>query len=250
MSIATTPPAAATTAATAAAEWLKLRSVRSTWWFVGGATAVMLLTAGLEADAGGSAGLQSLAAVAMTVINFVQYILLALGIVAITNEFANRSITVTVMGTPSRIRVMLAKALVVGGAVFAAGMVVVLLGVWVLAVRFDELGLISRGDLAHLAAMGSYLSAIAVIGLGLGTVVRRTAGTMAILVLLLLLVPEILALIATRLDAGWIESLGGYTPGPAGYRFIAGEWQWGLVLLAWAVAALTAGVLALRTRDV
>ena len=60
----------------------------------------------------------------------------------------------------------------------------------------------------------------------------------------------ILGLIAARLDAGWFESLGDYTPGPAGYRFIAGEWQWGLVLLAWAVAALTAGVLALRTRDV
>ena len=45
-------PAAATTAATAAAEWLKLRSVRSTWWFVGGATAVMLLGTGLEVDDG------------------------------------------------------------------------------------------------------------------------------------------------------------------------------------------------------
>ena len=41
-------PAAATTAATAAAEWLKLRSVRSTWWFVGGAAAVMLLTTSIE----------------------------------------------------------------------------------------------------------------------------------------------------------------------------------------------------------
>ena len=50
------PPAAATTAATAAAEWLKLRSVRSTWWFVGGATAVMLLTTSLEVDEGAPVG--------------------------------------------------------------------------------------------------------------------------------------------------------------------------------------------------
>ena len=59
-----------------------------------------------------------------------------------TNEFANRSITVTVMGTPSRVRVMLAKALVVGGVVFAVGTAVVGLGVGVAAARFDELGLL------------------------------------------------------------------------------------------------------------
>jgi hypothetical protein len=49
-------PAAATIPATAAAEWLKLRSVRSTWWFVGGATAVMLLTTSFEVDDGDSVG--------------------------------------------------------------------------------------------------------------------------------------------------------------------------------------------------
>ena len=183
-------------------------------------------------------------------INFVQYILLALGIVAITNEFGNRSITVTVMGTPSRVRVMLAKALVVGGAVFAAGTAVVLLGVGVSALRFAELGLLDGRALGQVVAMGGYLAAVAVIGLGLGTVVRRTAGTLAILVLLLLLVPEILALVAARLDAPWVATIGDYTPGPAGYRFIAGEWEWGLVLGGWAAAAVAAGVWALRRRDV
>ena len=245
-----TPPAAATTGATAAAEWLKLRSVRSTWWFVGGATAVMLLTTSLEVDDGDPAAVQSVSAAMMTVGNFVQYILLALGVLAITNEFGNRSITVTVMGTPSRLRVMLAKALVVGGAVFVVGTAVVGLGVGVSAVRFDELGLLDGGDLAQMAAMGIYLSLLAVTGLGLGTVVRRTAGTLAILVLLLLLVPEILGLVAERLDAPWVASIGDYTPGPAGFRFIAGDWEWGLVLGGWALAALAAGVWALRSRDV
>ena len=74
-------------------------------------------------------GVHSVSVATMTVVNFVQYILLALGILAVTNEFANRSITVTVMGTPSRVRVMLAKALVVGGVVFVVGTAVVGLGV-------------------------------------------------------------------------------------------------------------------------
>ena len=244
------PPAAATTTATAAAEWLKLRSVRSTWWFVGGATAVMLLTTSLEVDEGAPAGVQSVSVATMTVVNFVQYILLALGILAVTNEFANRSITVTVMGTPSRVRVMLAKALVVGGVVFVVGTAVVGLGVGVAAARFDELGLLRGEDLAQIVALGGYLSAVAVIGLGLGTFVRRTAGTLAILVLLLLVIPEILALVARRLNAPWIGSVGDYTPGPAGFRFIAGDWEWGLVLGGWALAALAIGVWALRSRDV
>ena len=245
-----TRPAAATTTATAAAEWLKLRSVRSTWWFVGGATAVMLLGTGLEVDDGDPVGLQSLGTAATTMINFVQYVLLALGIVAMTNEFGNRSITVTVMGTPSRIRVMLAKAWVVGGTVFAVGTAVVLLGVGVSAARFGELGLLDGRALGQILAMGGYLAAVAVVGLGLGTVVRRTAGTLAILVLLLLLVPEVLALLAARLGGPWVAAIGDYTPGPAGYRFIAGDWGWGLVLAGWALAAVAAGVWALRRRDV
>jgi ABC-2 type transport system permease protein len=245
-----TPPAAATTTATAAAEWLKLRSVRSTWWFVGGAAAVMLLTTSLEVGDSDPAGMQSVSTATMTVVNFVQYILLALGILAVTNEFANRSITVTVMGTPSRLRVMLAKALVVGAVVFAVGTAVVGLGVGVAAARFGELGLLRGGDLAQIVALGGYLSAVSVMGLGLGTFVRRTAGTLAILVLLLLVVPEILALVARRLEAPWVGTVGDYTPGPAGFRFIAGDWEWGLVLAAWALAALAIGVWALRRRDV
>ena len=86
-------------------------------------------------------------------------------------------------------------------------------------------------DLARIAALGGYLAAVAVIGLGLGTLVRRTAGTLAIMVLLLLVIPEILALLARRLDAAWVERIADYSPGPAGFRFIAGDWEWGLVLL-------------------
>jgi ABC-2 type transport system permease protein len=243
-------PAAATTAATAAAEWLKLRSVRSTWWFVGGAAAVMLLTTSIEVDDGDPATVQALTTATATVVNFVQHILMALGILAITNEFANRSITVTVMGTPSRVRVMLAKALVVGSVVFAVGTAVVGLGVAVGAARFDELGSLGTEHLARIVALGGYLAAVAVIGLGLGTLVRRTAGTLAIMVLLLLVIPEILALVARRLDAAWVERIADYSPGPAGFRFIAGDWEWGLVLGGWAAAALAIGVWALRRRDI
>ena len=46
------------------------------------------------------------------------------------------------------------------------------------------------------------------------------------------------------------QRIGDYTPGPAGFRFIAGDWEWGLVLGGWALAALATGVWALRRRDV
>ena len=245
-------PAAATTVATAAAEWLKLRSVRSTWWFVGGAAAVMLLATSLEVDDGDPVALQSLGTATMTVVNFVQYILLALGILAMTNEFANRSITVTVMGTPSRVRVMLAKALVVGGVVFAVGTAVVAarrrsLGAPVRRARTAPM----RRALGQVLAMGGYLAAdrgdrarprhrrppygrdaghpgAAPAGDAGDPRAGRRAGSM----------PPGSATIAD------------YTPGPAGFRFIAGEWEWGLVLGGWARPRWPTGVWALRRRDV
>jgi ABC-2 type transport system permease protein len=242
-------PAAATTLSTAAAEWLKLRSVRSTWWFVGGSAAVMLLATAIEPDNGGTATMQSIDAATTTVNLFMQYVLGALGVLAASNEYANRSITVTVACTPSRSRVMLAKALVVASAVLAAGIAIVVLGVGVAAARFGELGMLGGRQAADIAATGGYLASVAVIGLGLGTMVRRTTGALTILVLLVLVVPAILELISDWLGATWILRAADFTPSPAGFRLISGEWEWGLVLLAWVVAAVAGGIGTLRARD-
>jgi ABC-2 type transport system permease protein len=248
MSTTTLPPMV-TTASTAGAEWFKLRSLRSTWWFVGGSAVIMLLVAMLEADDGDPSSVLAVPVAMSGLVYFVQYVLGAFAMLAITGEFATRSITVTFACTPSRTRVMLAKALVACGTVLLVGTGVSTLSVGVAAARFGELGALDGGHILDVLAMGLYLTLIAGLALGIGTVVRRTAGGLTILILLLLVVPEILRLLSERFTAPVVNTIAQYTPAPAGARLMSGEWEYGLVLVAWAATAISAGVWALRTRD-
>jgi ABC-2 type transport system permease protein len=242
-------PRAATVTATASAEWLKLRSLRSTWWFVAGSLGIMALVASLEADDGDPTTRTAVTVVVQTVAYFVQYLLAMLGMLVITGEFASRSITVTVVCTPSRGRVLVAKAVVVFGAVLGAGLATAALGVAVVGARTGELGSLTASELGSLLAIGLYLALLAVVALGIGTLVRRTAGGFALLVLLVLVVPEILRMLSERFDLAWLATVGDLTPAPAGYRLMLGEWEYGLVLAGWAVAMVLAGTVAMRSRD-
>lgn len=244
-----TPLRAGTIASTAAAEWLKLRSVRSTWWFLAGSTVTMLLLAAVETGEGDPTTARGLGIAMAGVAYFVQFILAGLAALVITSEFATRSVLVTFACTPVRTRVMMAKVLVAGTVVALSGALLAGLCVVVVALRFDEFGQLDLGVLGHLLAIGGYLAAIAILTIGVSALVRRTAGVLAIVVALLLLVPEILGLLADRFGSTILESIATHTPAPVGYRFMAGDWASGLVLAGWAVTALALGIWALRTRD-
>lgn len=243
---------------TAAAEWLKLRSVRSTWWFAAGALVTMLLVTALNADStagelraeGALPGSVEAASVAVTAMSWVHYILGALGMLTMTGEYATRAITVSLACTPARSRLLLAKAAVVGVAVLAAGVVLAALGVAVSTPLLREYGHFDAGQVAaRILAMGVHLALIAVLALGLGTLIRRSAGTITVLFVLLALLPNLLQGLAEPLNAQFLGTVATHTPAFAGERFMTGEPAFGLVLAAWAAAAVAAGIWALRTRD-
>jgi ABC-2 type transport system permease protein len=242
----------------AAAEWLKLRSVRSTWWLAGGALLLMLLVAALEADGmasdleaqGAEPGSVEAASTAVTASAWVRLVLGALGMLAMTSEYATRSIVVTLACTPSRGRLLLAKTAVVGAAVLAAGVLIAALGVAVTAPLLGEYGDFDPGQVGgQVLAIGAQLALIAVLALGIGALIRRSAGTLTVLFVLLLVLPQVLQQLAGVLDAGFLATAADYTPAPAGDRFMAGEPGFGLVLAAWGAATVAAAVWALRTRD-
>jgi ABC-2 type transport system permease protein len=167
-----------------------------------------------------------------------------------TSEYATRSVAVTLACTPSRTRLLLAKAAVVGAAVFAAGLVIAALGVAASAPLLGDYGVVAAGQIAaRILAMGADQALIAVLALGLGTLIRRSAGTLTVLFVLLLVAPQVLQELASVLDAGFLATAADYTPAPAGDRLMTGEPAFGLVLAAWAAGAVAAGVLALRARD-
>lgn len=233
----------------ASTEWLKLRTVRSTWWLVAGLAVILVSMALLDTDAptGGVPGSQTTALNAVSY--FGQYLVAALGMLVITAEFASRSITVTLACTPSRTRVMLAKALVIGVAGFALGAVTTCLGILVGAVRLGELDDLTGSVVRQVLGTGVYLGLLAVISLGLGTVVKRTAGALAIVIVFLLVVPELLAAAARRWNLSFLETLAGWTPAQAGWRVMTGDWEYVAALVGWAVLAVGAGIWLLRRRD-
>jgi ABC-2 type transport system permease protein len=240
---------AGSTVSTASAEWLKLRSVRSTWWFLSGSSLIMLLLAVAETNDGDPMTSQGVGIAMNGIAYFVQFILASMAVVAITSEFATRTIMTTFACTPVRSRVMVAKTAVVGVLVGLSGVLITLLVVVVAAIRFDEADTLSPSLVGNVLAAGGYLTTIAVLSLGVGALVRRTAGGLAIIVTLLMLVPEVLGLLATRFDAAVLDTVADHTPAPAGYRFMAGEADAGITLAAWIAASLALGCWALRSRD-
>ncbi|WP_433513596.1 hypothetical protein ACQP2T_60240 [Nonomuraea sp. CA-143628] len=239
----------------AAAEWLKLRSVRSTWWFACGALLMMLLVAMLEAkDTAFFLRKQGLPVEPVSSVleglDWVQLIFGSLGMLAATSEYATRSIVVTLACTPSRTRLLLAKTAVVGATIFVAGGLVAVLGVAASAPLLRDYWEFDAGQVTgRILAIATYLALIAVLALGLGTLIRRSAGAITMLFVLLYVLPIGLQGFATSLDAEFLNTLAGYTPAPVGERFIAGEAASGLVLTAWAAVVVAAGVWVMRKRD-
>ena len=98
-----------------------------------------------------------------------------------------------------------------------------------------------------------YLAAVGVLGLGLGTIIRRTAGAITAFVGLLVIVP----LVASFFPASWNEHVGKYFPARAGMAVFnvvpdptsLSPWSGFAVLLLYAAVSLLAGGLLLTRRD-
>ncbi|MEW9550768.1 ABC transporter permease [Nonomuraea sp. NPDC050783] len=258
-----------------AAEWGKLWSVRSTWWCLAGAFALMVLAAvtlggasvtdALRAaeDGGPPAApvVASEAAVSATI--FAQFALVALAMLTITAEYASGSVRVTLQAVPVRGVMLAAKALVLAPVMAVAGVlsgavataaVHALLSIDV----FGGLSVLPPGEVARdLLGVGVFFALVSVLTLGAGAALRSAAGTLTVVFLLLLGLPLMLlmtgspvavaASLRMPLFAGlaFMGSTDNLTGGPLPYS--AGE---GLAwLVAWTAAALAAGHAVLRRRD-
>ena len=115
---------------------------------------------------------------------------------------------------------------------------------------------VSLGDPGVLRAVvggALYLAAVGALGLGLGTILRRTAGAIAALVGLLLVIP----LVTTFLPAAWNAHLTRYLPAQAGMaviRVVPGSsslspWIGFAVLVAYVAVSFIVGAALLARRD-
>jgi ABC-2 type transport system permease protein len=183
-----------------AAEWIKLWSVRSTWLT---ASCALVFGVGLglvdtisttrswdtlaPADRAGFDAVGS----AFAGLTFAQLAFGVFGVMAVTSEYATGTVIATLTAVPRRALVYLAKAAVVAvttlvfGEVLAFG--VFLLGQGVLADRALDVGLSDPGVLRAVSSAGLYLFVIAMVGFGLGALLRYQGAAIAALFALVFL---------------------------------------------------------------
>lgn len=185
------------------AEWVKLRSVRSTWWTL---AALVVLGAGLTTViCGVNASALASGEIDESPGSFVTWgMMLApicavvLGALVVTSEYATGMVRSTFAAVPVRGRVLAAKAVLLAGVLVVVGTVTALLGYaggnWFL--DREGIGLPLEGDVLRATyGSGLYLAGIGLLTAGVGFLVRHTAGTISAVLALLLVVGNMVVLV-------------------------------------------------------
>ena len=252
------------------AEWTKLRTVAGPRWLVLGTIVATValsvaVTSVLTCDAAGCD--DDTTKLSLTGVDLGQALVVILAVLVISNEYSSGMIATTLVAMPHRATVLAAKAVTLTGIVAAAGTVAVLGSLLVGRLILPSNGFtaargypaLSLADGPTLrATVGSilYLVLIALLSLGVATVVRDSATSMGIVLGLLYLVP----LLAQAIDnPHWQRLLQRIGPMSAGLAIQAttdldslpiSPWAGLGVTAGWAAAALMAGDLLLRIRSI
>jgi hypothetical protein len=239
-------------------EWVKLRSLRSTWWTLAvtiAAAAGIAVAVGVNTE-DGSADLTNNALAGISVGLLLTGIL---GVLTATAEHTSGTIRSTLAAIPNRPLVVAAKAAVFGTVALAAGeaaaFVAFFAGRAALPAGIAGPALGQPGVLRAVVLGGAGYSLIGLLGLGLGTVVRHTALAVGLLVGGVYVVAQLGAALAPVLMpylpiAIVANSLSVVQPEMAiGDVHFLSPWAGLGVLVLYAAVALGAGAWLLADRD-
>ncbi len=245
------------------AEWTKLRTSPGTVWLLLAAAlatgAVGAVSAAVSNCRGRECGLDP-AKVSLTGVALGQAVVAIVAVLVIGNEYGTGMMRVTLAAMPRRLGVLTAKAAVVATVVTAAavpGVAGSLVAGWAILPGHGLPPLHLDTEPVVRAAVGSvlYLTLVALLGLGVATIVRNSATAIGIVLGLLYVFPILAQAVG---DRHWQRHLQQVGPMSAGLAVQAtrdlhdlpiGPWQGLGVLAGWAVAALLAGGVLLSRRD-
>lgn len=245
-------------------EWQKLRTVRSTWYLLAVFAAGMVGLAVLvlshvnypQLSAAGRASFDPTSDAFFGLVPG-QLLLGTLGLLAITSEFSSGMIRATFASAPSRPLVLTAKAAVLGAVTLAAGEIsafaAFIAGQAALRAPAPHATLGQPGVLRAVLMTGAYPALIAVISLGIGAVIRHTAGAISALFGMLFVLPVLFAPLSPSVQHTaqkflpdlMRNSLTGTRP----VAHLLSPWLTFGLLCVYAVAAVGAGAWALARRD-
>jgi ABC-type transport system involved in multi-copper enzyme maturation permease subunit len=247
------------------AEWTKLRALRSTWWC---ALIAVVLIVGLAAAITGSGAPYTISAgnsaaggvtISLVGILFAQLVLGLLGVLAFSGEYATGMIRATLAVVPSRLPVLWAKLIAMTGFMLPLTLLAAVAEFFTATALESARGgsaisLTDSGVLREVVGASLYLTVIAVIGLALGALLRRTAAGLSVFAAMFLVVPLVAAYLPQSIKgfAPYLPSNAGGTIWGAGKLFGGhqlGPWAGFAVLCGYAVVLTAAAAWRLRRHD-
>jgi ABC-type transport system involved in multi-copper enzyme maturation permease subunit len=194
-------------------EWTKLRSVRSTTWTL---VATVVITIGISIIATSTEATRwshsSLADhlsfdptnLSLTGLLFGQLAIGILGVLAISAEYGTGTIRASLAAVPNRRLLLATKAAVFAMVALVVGEVVsfgaFFIGQMLIGGAAPHATIGQSGVLRAVVGGGLYLALLGLLALGLGSIIRHTAGAIAAFVGVLLIIPLLLPALPTSLN--------------------------------------------------
>ncbi|WP_295657098.1 hypothetical protein [uncultured Nocardioides sp.] len=249
---------AAVLARTGRAEWSRIWSVRSSWAFALVTAAAVLGIAtiiGID-NAGDPTGVPDDATAwdgGRPTAMFALFGILAMSVVTSTADHATGGIVPTLQWTPRRRVLLAARAGVVVATTTLLGVLLVAAASVVVWAFLPGLGLPLGDGLETLGGLALVYATSALLAVGLGLLLRSTAGGLVSVIALVLVLPPLLG----NLPYDWAVDLSAAMPGSAAVHLIFGggpsedmtTTSSRTTLVAWAAAALLGGGWRLLTAD-
>ncbi|MCU1393800.1 MAG: putative transporter transrane protein [Ilumatobacteraceae bacterium] len=249
------------------AEWTKLRSVKSTVWSLM-ITIVIVVGLGALLCAAIVARWDQLdpidrltfdpTAHSLSGIFLAQLAIGVLGVLVIGSEYTTGAIRTTFAATPRRRTVIAAKATVLAAVAFAVSVVACFtaFGLGQVILQGKHIGTsLGRPEVLRAVLGGAvYLTAVAIIGFSMATVVRRTPGALAALFAVVLVLP----ILSNALPSPWDNNVSKLLPATAGETLFStrasGELLTTghavLVLAIWVAVTFAGAMITVSRRDV
>lgn len=270
------------------AEFVKLYSLSSTWWFTGIFVGLIWVAGILVGRMTKSNDMNAVArgedfVDLAHIISLPMFIVVmaAVAVLAITGEYSNMSVQSALVANPNRVSYFGSKAVVVFCHAFVSTLIASLLALVSLSAFSSGHNISSNYDdyyhpwTSFVSTVGAALAVglFSLIALGIGAICRSTAGAMVLMIFMGGMFPGSLLILAAFTQVRFFLWLSWYMPSSCVDVFLAGYttkevqeqaglgvmaygegapnwWQSGLLLGLWALVFMAIGIVVIRHRDV
>lgn len=250
-------------------EWTKLKTLRSTWWslavaIVAGLGFTITATAvythdfpHLDASTQTEFKQDTIGLILQPAAQFAVLAVCVLGVLLIASEYSTGMIRATMLAAPKRTSALLAKAAAFAGVILVLSEILAFVCYFVGAAITSAHASVSLTDattLRSVLAFGLYMTALGMIALSIGALVRHTAAGVSIVLAMQFVIPGVLSLIPGSLGQHLSAAL------PSGATVIMSSGHnasnvytplQGLgILAAWTAVLGAAALVSIKKRDV